>query len=97
MVFGAVYAVAARLLYDPLRELQGTAHYVLADGSLEPNPSYRRVPPRPGGRGPTPSPSRGSRRADPPSRPSPADPSRLDFVVRPEAFPALWERLTRGS
>jgi len=95
MAFGAVYAVDARLLYDPLRELQGTAHYVLADGSLEPNPSYRRVPP--------------ARRQRPHAleevriaagRPAlealAGDPGRLDFVVRPEACPGLWERLIRG-
>ena len=41
MAFGAVYALEAQLLYEPLRRLQGTAHYVLADGTLEPNPRYR--------------------------------------------------------
>lgn len=96
MVFGAVYAPAAELLYEPLRRLQGTAHYVLADGALEPNPAYQRVP--------------GARRQAAhsfpeqgiePGRPAlvalAGDESRLDFVSRPEAYPALWERLVRGA
>jgi glucose-6-phosphate isomerase len=96
MVFGAVYAPAAELLYEPLRKRQGTAHYVLADGTLEANPEYRRVP----------EPRRQPAHALPeqgiePGRPALAalgqDETRLDFVSRPEAFPALWERLTRGS
>lgn len=91
MVFGAVYALEAQLLYDPLRRLQGTAHYVLADGTLEPNPRYRRVP---------------SARRQPPhtlaaqglehGRPAlDGDVSRLDFVSRPEKYPDLWASLVR--
>jgi glucose-6-phosphate isomerase len=89
MAFGAVYALDAVLLYEPLRRLQGTAHYVLADGTLEPNPRYARVP--------------AARRAAPHEIPEcgvargrPAlagDVSRLDFVTRPERYPALWARL----
>ena len=89
MAFGAVYALEARLLYDPLRALQGTAHYVLADGTLEANPRYRSVP--------------AVRRTLPhripecgvePGRPALAgDLARLDFVSRPERYPALWPRL----
>jgi glucose-6-phosphate isomerase, archaeal len=96
LVFGAVYAPAAELLYEPLRRRQGTAHYVLADGTLEPNPAYRRVP-TPRRRPPHVFPERGIE----PGRPALAalvqDASALDFVSRPEAFPVLWERLTRGS
>jgi glucose-6-phosphate isomerase len=90
MAFGAVYALDARLLYDPLRRLQGTAHYVLADGTLEENPRYARVPP--------------ARRMPPheipecgvvAGRPALAgDVARLDFVSRPERHAALWTRLT---
>ncbi len=89
LVFGAVYALDARLLYDPLRQLQGTAHYVLADGTLEPNPRYRSVPQ--------------ARRSAPhrlpdvgveSGRPALAgDVARLAFVSRPERHPQLWSRL----
>ncbi len=89
MVFGAVYALEARLLYEPLRALQGTAHDVLSDDRLEPNPRYRRVPP--------------ARRAEPhhfpehgieSGRPALAgDLARLEFVSRPERCPDLWRRL----
>jgi len=89
MAFGAVYALDAKLLYDPLRRLQGTAHYVLADGTLEPNPRYERVP--------------GARRTGAhripecgieAGRPALAgDVARLDFVSRPDRYPALWPRL----
>jgi hypothetical protein len=90
MAFGAVYALDAKLLYDPLRRRQGTAHYVLADGTLEPNPRYAKVPE--------------ARRTGPhripecgvePGRPALAgEIARLDFVSRPERYPALWARLT---
>jgi glucose-6-phosphate isomerase len=90
MAFGAVYALDAQLLYEPLRRLQGTAHYVLAGGRLEPNPRYARVP--------------DARRTAPhtipgvePGRPALAgDAARLDFVSRPERHPALWQRLVAG-
>jgi glucose-6-phosphate isomerase, archaeal len=89
MAFGAVYALEAKLLYDPLRALQGTAHYVLADGTFEENPRYACVPPV---------------RRTPPhrigecgvdtGRPALAgDLARLDFVSRPDRYPALWPRL----
>jgi glucose-6-phosphate isomerase, archaeal len=90
MAFGAVYALDAELLYDPLRRLQGTAHYVLADGTLEPNPRYAKVPPA----------RRASAHLIPecgvlPGRPAmTGDLERLDFVSRPERYPALWPRLT---
>jgi glucose-6-phosphate isomerase len=89
MAFGAVYALEARLLYDPLRRLQGTAHYVLADGTFEANPRYASVP--------------AVRRTPPHRIPEcgvdtgrPAltgDLARLDFVSRPDRYPALWPRL----
>jgi len=89
MAFGAVYALEAQLLYEPLRKLQGTAHYVLADGTLEPNPRYRSVPE--------------ARRALPHEIPEhgighgrPAlsgELGLLDLVSRPERYPAVWERL----
>ena len=89
MAFGAVYALDARLLYEPLRRLQGTAHYVLSDGSLEPNPRYRSLPQ--------------ARRCAPHELPEvgvasgrPAlagDAARLAFVARPERHPQLWNRL----
>ncbi len=89
MAFGAVYALAAQLLYAPLRALQGMAYYVLADGTLEPNPRYRSVPV--------------ARRMAahrfpelgiPSGRPALAgEISRLDFVSRPEQYPTLWRRL----
>lgn len=89
LAFGAVYALDARLLYDPLRRLRGTAHYVLADGSLEANPRYRSVP--------------RARRCPPHQLPEvgvesgrPAlagDVARLAFVSRPERHAQLWSRL----
>jgi glucose-6-phosphate isomerase len=89
MAFGAVYALEAQLLYEPLRALRGTAHYVLADGTLEPNPRYRAVP--------------SARRQAPHEIPEhgighgrPAlsgELSPLDLVSRPERYPALWSRL----
>ena len=96
MVFGAVYAPAAELLYEPLRRRQGTAHYVLADGTLEPNPAYRRVP---AARRLPPHafPEQGIETGRPALAALAQDESRLDFVSRPEAFPGLWDRLTRGS
>lgn len=44
LVFGAIYALDAELLYEPLRALGGTAWYLLADGSLAPNPRYTSAP-----------------------------------------------------
>jgi glucose-6-phosphate isomerase len=89
MAFGAVYALDAQLLYDPLRWLQGTAHYVLADGTLEANPRYASVPAA----------RRTAAHRIPecgiePGRPALAgDPARLDFVSRPERYAGLWPRL----
>jgi glucose-6-phosphate isomerase len=93
MAFGAVYAPAAELLYEPLRRLQGTAHYVLADGSLEANPTYTRVP-DPQRQGPHVLSEQGIVPDQPALRALARDPSALDFVSRPERYPALWERLT---
>ena len=70
MAFGAVYALDAQLLYEPLRRLQGTAHYVLADGTLSRTRATARCPRR-GGRLPTRSPSTGSATAAPRSRATP--------------------------
>jgi glucose-6-phosphate isomerase len=91
MAFGAVYALEARLLYEPLRALRGTAHYVLADGTLERNPRYRAVP--------------AARRQFPHEIPAhgighgrPAlsgELSRLDLVSRPERYPSVWEALVK--
>ena len=89
MAFGAVYALEARLLYEPLRKLQGTAHYVLADGTLEPNPRYRSVPEA---RRVLPHeiPEHGIRHG----RPALAgELGLLELVSRPERYPAVWERL----
>jgi glucose-6-phosphate isomerase len=89
MAFGAVYALDARLLYEPLRALQGTAHYVLADGTLEPNPRYRAVP---AARRQTPHevPEHGIGHGRPTLS---GDLSLLDLVSRPERYPAIWKRL----
>lgn len=92
MVFGAVYALEAQLLYEPLRALQGTAHYVLADGSLEPNPRYATVPPARRLR-PHEVPELGIRRG------RPALAGRLDglaLVARPERYLEVWDRLVEG-
>jgi glucose-6-phosphate isomerase, archaeal len=89
MAFGAVYALEARLLYEPLRELQGTAHYVLADGTFEANPRYRSVPP-PRRKPPHEIPQHGIGRG----RPALAgEIGLLDLVSRPERYPAVFERL----
>lgn len=89
LAFGAVYALDARLLYDPLRQLQGTAHYVLVDGSLEPNPRYR-SPPKARRCAPHRLPEVGVESG----RPALAgDVARLAFVSRPERYPQLWRRL----
>jgi glucose-6-phosphate isomerase len=89
MVFGAVYALDAELLYEPLRALQGTAHYVLTGGQLEANPRYRTVP--------------AARRTPPHRVPEcgiqpglPAlsgDIALLDFVSRPDRHPTLWSQV----
>jgi glucose-6-phosphate isomerase len=89
MAFGAVYALEARLLYEPLRRLQGMAHYVLADGSTEPNPRYRRVPPV-RRRAPHEIPEHGIVRGRPVLA---GELASLDLVSRPERYPALWQRL----
>jgi len=93
MVFGAVYALEARLLYEPLRRLRGMAHYVLADGTLEANPRYPRVP--------------DARRLSPHAVPEhgilhgrPAlagEIGPLEIVSRPERYPSVWERLQPRS
>lgn len=89
MAFGAVYALDAQLLYEPLRARQGTAHYVLADGTLEVNPRYRSVPPARRTRA-----HRIPERGIEPGRPAlVGDLARLDFVSRPERYPSLWPRL----
>lgn len=89
MAFGAVYALEAKLLYEPLRRLQGTAHYVLADGTFEPNPRYRSVP-QPRRLSPHEIPEHGIGHG----RPALAGELRLlDLVSRPERYPAVWERL----
>lgn len=93
LVFGAVYALDARLLYEPLRSLRGMAHYVLADGSLERNPRYRRVPPA-RRCAPHRLPGQGVERGRPALR---GDVSRLDFVSRPERYPELWRHLVAGE
>jgi glucose-6-phosphate isomerase len=89
MAFGAVYALEAQLLYEPLRRLQGTAHYVLADGSFEPNPRYRSAPPprrQPAHEIPEHGVSHG--------RPALAgELGLLALVSRPERYPGVWERL----
>lgn len=93
LVFGAVYALEARLLYDPLRALRGMAHYLLADGSLEPNPRYPRVPPAR-----CCAPHRLREQGLEGGRPALlADASRLDFVSHPERHPDLWRRLIAGE
>jgi glucose-6-phosphate isomerase len=90
MAFGAVYALEAQLLYEPLRRLQGTAHYVLADGTLERNPRYRAVPQArrlPAHHFPEHGIERG--------RPALAgELARLEFVSRPERCPQLWRAIT---
>jgi len=89
MAFGAVYALDAVLVYEPLRKLQGTAHYVLADGTLEPNPRYRSVP-----EARRKAPHRSLEQGIETGRPAlVGDVARLDFVSRPERYPALWDRL----
>jgi len=92
LVLGAVYALETRLLYEPLRELGGTAYYVLADGGLERNPRYRRVPePR------RVSVPRGRQACLEPDLPMVRalmeDPSCYDYVSRPQEHRALWDWL----
>jgi hypothetical protein len=89
MAFGAVYALEAQLLYEPLRKLQGTAHYVLADGTLEPNPRYRRVP-EARRQAPHEIPRHGIGHGRPALS---GELSLLDLVSRPERYPEVWEQL----
>jgi glucose-6-phosphate isomerase len=91
MAFGAVYALEAQLLYEPLRKLQGTAHYVLADGTLEPNPRYRKVPPA-RRQAPHEIPEHGIGRGRPALS---GELGLLELVSRPERYPAVFERLVR--
>jgi hypothetical protein len=89
MAFGAVYALEAQLLYEPLRKLRGMARYVLSDGTLEPNPRYRVVP--------------DARRQAPHEIPDhgighgrpvlSGDLSPLDLVSHPDRYPAVWKHL----
>ena len=89
LAFGAVYARDARLLYEPLRRLQGMAHYVLADGTLEANPRYRTVP-EARRQAPHEIPEHGIGHGRPALA---AEPGLLDLVSRPERYPAVWARL----
>lgn len=89
MAFGAVYALEAQLLYEPLRKLQGTAHYVLADGTLERNPRYRSVP-EARHQAPHEIPEHGIVHGRPALS---GELGLLDLVSRPECHPAVWERL----
>lgn len=93
MAFGAVYALEAQLLYEPLRKLQGTAHYVLADGTLEPNPRYRTVP-EARRQAPHEIPGHGIGHGRPALS---GELSLLDLVSRPERYPEVWEQLVTGS
>jgi len=89
MAFGAVYALEAQLFYEPLRKLQGTAHYVLADGTLDPNPRYRAAPTA-RRQAPHEIPEHGIAHG----RPALAgDVGLLDLVSHPERYRAVWERL----
>ena len=93
MAFGAVYALEAQLLYEPLRKLQGTAHYVLANGTLEPNPRYRKVP-EARRQAPHEIPRHGIGHGRPALS---GELSLLDLVSRPERYPEVWEQLVAGS
>ena len=93
MAFGAVYALEAQLLYEPLRKLQGTAHYVLADGTLEPNPRYRKVP-EARRQAPHEIPGHGIGHGRPALS---GELSLLDLVSRPERYPEVWEQLVARS
>jgi hypothetical protein len=64
--------------------------------SLTANPSHGQVPPA-RRQGPHALEELGIEAGRPALEALAGDPARLDFVVRPEAFPRLWERLTRGS
>ncbi len=96
MVLGAVYALAAELLYEPLRRLQGTAHYILFDGTLEPNLAYERVP-KARREAPHVFSDQGIQPGCPALEAFAGDENCLDFVSHPERFPALWERLIAGD
>jgi glucose-6-phosphate isomerase len=94
LAFGALYALGAKLLYEPLREMNGTAWAVLADGTFAPNPRYRN-PPYPVRTRAREYPDFGIRRAQPLLEVLAGDQSRYDYVVRPEAFPDVWGTVIR--
>lgn len=92
LVFGAIYALDAALIYEPLRKLGGTAWYVLADGSLAPNPRYAAAP----------APRRMKAREYPAlgaisSRPMldlvAAQPDLYDYVARPDRAQHVWDAI----
>lgn len=89
LAFGALYAIGARLIYEPLRALNGAAWAVLADGSFAANPQYR-DPPLPTRIRAREYPEIGIDRKTPLLAAFARDPHQYDYVVQPEQFPAVW-------
>jgi glucose-6-phosphate isomerase len=94
LAFGALYALDAKLLYEDLRAMNGTAWAVLADGTFSPNPSYRN-PPYPRRTQAQEYPDFGIRRQLPLLEGFTHDPARYDYVVRPEDYRDVWETVVR--
>jgi glucose-6-phosphate isomerase len=92
LAFGAIYAVDARLIYDSLRELGGTAWAVQTDGSYAPNPAYRN-PPKPLRTRAREYPSFGITRDHPVLKVFQDDPEIFDYVVRPAEHSEVWSKV----
>jgi glucose-6-phosphate isomerase len=90
LVFGAIYALDAELIYGPLRELGGTAWYVLADGSLAPNPRYT-APPAPRRMNAREYPAFGATSSRPMLDLVADQPGIYDYVARPQQAPHVWD------
>jgi len=94
LAFGALYATGAELLYGPLRAMNGTAWAVLADGTFAANPRYD-DPPRPHRTRAREYSEYGVTRDRPLLAAFADDHALYDYVVRPEAFPEVWETVIR--
>lgn len=89
LAFGALYALDATLIYEPLRKLGGTAWAVLADGTFACNPRYDSAP-RPVTVRAREYPEYGIVRSLPILTAFGGQPDRYDYVVSPQDFAGVW-------
>jgi len=94
LAFGALYAIEAELLYEPLRAMNGTAWAVLADGTFAANPRYIDPPP-PARTQAREYPAFGISRAKPLLTTFAGNQEIYDYVVDPEHHPDVWTTVIR--